>query len=102
MEEVEVEVPALFTKEEVQFAKFVKKYDDALSIKKFLGVTIFNPWSSMRWAIDSGKFTSIEQVKRYSEQYPNTRTEKVLRAMEKRRESVHEDVSGELNIFKSQ
>lgn len=93
-DEVQVEAPAPFTKEEVQFAKFVQGYNDALSIKKFLGVTLFNPWSAMRWEIDGGKFTTIEQVKKYAGQYPGTRTDKLLLAMEKRRESFHEDVSG--------
>ncbi|HHF7345272.1 TPA: Dot/Icm T4SS effector AnkC/LegA12 [Legionella feeleii] len=88
------EAPGPFTKEEVQFATFVKKYEEALSIKKFLGITIFNPWSSMRWAIDSGKFTSLEQVKKYRVDYPGTRTERVLEKMEKRRESLHEDLDG--------
>lgn len=93
-EEVQVEAPGPFTKEEVQFATFVKKYDEALGIKKFLGVTIFNPWSSMRWAIDSGKFTSLKQVEKYRTDYPGTRTDRVLERMENRRESLHEDLDG--------
>lgn len=93
-EVIQVEAPSPFTKEEVQFATFVKKYDEALSIKKFLGITIFNPWSSMRWAIDSGKYTSLEQVKKYREDYPGTRTDRVLEKMENRRESLHENLDG--------
>lgn len=80
-----------YTKDEVLFAEFVKRYD--ASIK---GHTIFNPWSAMRWKITTGEITSMKQVREYAAEYPNTRTDKILKEMENPRLSFHEDLEQEL------
>lgn len=79
-----------FNEDEQKFAQFILKYDQAIK-----GVTLFNPWSDMRWRIADGKVTTWSQVLQYAHEHANSRTKKIVDEMIKPAQNYHTELGDE-------
>lgn len=87
-----------FSEEERQFAEFTWRYRQDFT--RFFK----NPFSTMNWKLTSGKYTSIEQVRRYVDKHhqdqdeKKTRSELLLDVMDGKTTSVHDNLIDQSSI----
>ncbi|KTD17352.1 Dot/Icm T4SS effector AnkC/LegA12 [Legionella jordanis] len=65
-----------FEENELLFAEFLKRYQDALK-----SVTFFNRWSGMLHNVSQGQVTNWESVKAYADLNPKSRTARIVHEM---------------------
>ncbi|WED43427.1 Dot/Icm T4SS effector AnkC/LegA12 [Legionella cardiaca] len=87
------ESEAIFAKDEILFAEFVRRYKESIK-----SVIFFNPWSEMLHLLATGEVTCWAHVMQHAQENKNSRTEQIVKDMLDLHKSPHENLDESCTI----
>lgn len=64
--------------DELNFTRFIERYETAKNAHTFFKIPIYNPWSGMRQKLARGEITTWEGVVQYAHVHAKSRTSKIV------------------------